>query len=103
MDYFDAYLRYWELYHLYVATTGLSANRDLRVVIYGQQRFENLAAGFHRRYDSTATPGRFVVDDQLRNRHPDWVKRAQPAIERVAAVWQGVGIPFPTAELMEAW
>src|SRR5581483_3056976 len=78
MDYFDAYLRYWEQYHLYIATTGLSANRDLRVIAYGKERLEKLAQSFHRRYDSGAAIGAFVVRDAARARHADWLERAQP-------------------------
>lgn len=103
MDYFDAYLRYWEQYHLYVATTGLSANRDLRVAAYGTERLERLAQSFHRRYDSAAAPAAFSVSDTARRRHPQWLARAQAPIERVAASFARVGIPFPIEELMECW
>ena len=103
MDYFDAYLRYWEQYHYYVATTGLSANRELRVVVYGKQRLESLAQRFHRRYESNLQPGEFKVSDLGRSRHPEWISRARPAVERVAAAWTRVGIPFPVDEVMECW
>lgn len=103
MDYFDAYLRYWEQYHVYVATTGLSANRDFRVVTYGKTRMENMALSFHRRYDSGATPTEFKVSEEGRTRHPDWLARAEPVIRRVSETWQRVGIPFPLHEVMEAW
>jgi hypothetical protein len=103
MDYFDAYLRYWEQYHLYIATTGLSANRDLRVVVYGPERLQELARSFHRRYDSAAAVGEFRAADTARQRHPDWMQRAQPVIERVAAVWERVKLPFPLEPLLEAW
>src|SRR5690242_6824645 len=36
MDYFDAYLRYWEDYHVRLAMSGLTSGR---VVAYGEQRF----------------------------------------------------------------
>jgi hypothetical protein len=103
MDYFDAYLRYWEQYHLYIATTGLSANRDLRIVVYGKERMENLANVFHRRYESSGTARPFQISDSIRQRHPEWIDRARPAIERVAGAWARVGIRFPLAELLEAW
>jgi hypothetical protein len=103
MDYFDAYLRYWEQYHLYIATTGLSANRDLRVVVYGRDRLQKLAAQFHRRYDSEKAPNDFETSAKTRERHPDWIDRARPAIDRVAGAWARVGIPFPIEELLEAW
>ncbi|AXQ29822.1 hypothetical protein D0B54_14560 [Solimonas sp. K1W22B-7] len=103
MDYFDVYLRYWEQYHLYIATTGLSANRDLKVVVYGKQRLEDMADGFHRRYGSRAQPGEFKVFAAAREKHPEWMQRAQPVIERVAAVWERVQLPFPVDQMMEAW
>jgi hypothetical protein len=103
MDYFDAYLRYWEQYHYYVATTGLSANRSLEVVVYGKERMEAQARRYHRRYESTVEAGLFVANDSARRRHPDWYARAQPVVERVAAACTRVGIPFPVEEVMECW
>lgn len=103
MDYFDAYLRYWEQYHLYIATTGISANRDLRIIVYGSERQQKLASQFHRRYDSELTAAAFKVSAKARERHPDWIERARPAIDRVAGAWGRVGIPFPLDELFEAW
>lgn len=103
MDYFDAYLRYWEQYHVYIATTGLTANRDLRVVAYGKQRMEKLAASFHNRYESGLTPSDFKADKTLRERHPDWMERAQPSIERVSRTWAQMGIDFPLDQVLEGW
>ncbi|MCI0749439.1 MAG: hypothetical protein L0Y32_02675 [Nevskiales bacterium] len=103
MDYFDAYLRYWEQYHIYVATTGLSANRDLRVVVYGRERMEKLAAGFHRRYESEQQPTAFKVTDEVRTRHPDWQKRAEPVVRRVSEIWEHVNMPFQYDAVMECW
>jgi hypothetical protein len=103
MDYFDAYLRYWEQYHIYIATTGLSANRSLKVVVYGKERMQALAQTFHRRYDSSGTPSAFKLSPPACERHPEWAERARPAIERVAGFWNRVGIPLPMAELLECW
>jgi hypothetical protein len=103
MDYFDAYLRYWEQYHYYVATTGLSANKQLRVVVYGKERLQSLAGGYHQRYGSTQSPQPFEVSAKARQRHADWVRRAQPALQRVAVLWQRVGIPFPLEQVEECW
>lgn len=103
MDYFDAYLRYWEQYHIYVATTGLSANRDFRVVVYGKERMEAQARSFHRRYESDAPPREFKVFDEGRARHPDWLRRAEPVIRRVSEIWERVGIPFQFDAVMECW
>ncbi len=103
MSYFDAYLRYWEQYHYAIATTGLSANRALRVVVYGKERMRALARDFHRRFGSSLEPGEFVVNSNARERHPDWVARAEPALLRVAGLWERVGLALPLGELMECW
>ncbi|MDR3416135.1 MAG: hypothetical protein P4L83_08110 [Nevskia sp.] len=103
MDYFDAYLRYWEQYHYYAATTGLSASRGLRVVVYGRERLEGLARSFHARFGSALQPHAFLADDTARRRHPDWIERARPALLRVAGVWQRVGLTFPVDEVEECW
>jgi hypothetical protein len=103
MDYFDAYLRYWEQYHCAVATTGLSANRRLRVVVYGRERMQTLAQDFHSRFGSAAAPGAFKVGDAARQRHPDWIERAEPVLQRVAALWRRVGIEVPLQQLAECW
>lgn len=103
MDYFDAYLRYWEQYHYYIATTGLSANREMRVVVYGKERLQAQAAAFHQRYGSKLAPGEFKISDTARQRHPDWIERSAPALQRVAALWARVGIPFPLREMAECW
>lgn len=103
MDYFDVYLRYWEQYHLYIATTGLTANQDLRIVAYGKERMEQLATRFHRRYESPYEASEFKVDASLRDRHPEWITRAEPVISRVAQVWAQIGLDFPEAQILEAW
>ncbi|HEY5789954.1 MAG TPA: hypothetical protein VIX81_04965, partial [Gammaproteobacteria bacterium] len=93
MGYFEAYLRYWEQYHYYVATTGLSASRNVQVVAYGQERMEDLARQFYYRYNNRRDPEPFQVFAK-RDRHPEWFAEANAAVERVAAVWQRVGLEF---------
>lgn len=103
MDYFQAYLRYWEQYHYYVATTGLSANQDIRVVAYGQDRMTELARSFYYRFGHPKPdPEEFKVFAN-RERHPEWMKAANAALERVSGVWQRVGLPFPIGEVHECW
>ena len=36
-DYFDVYLRYWELYHYNLALTGLLANPNRKIVVFGRE------------------------------------------------------------------
>ncbi|MCP5145515.1 MAG: hypothetical protein H6978_11960 [Gammaproteobacteria bacterium] len=103
MEYFDAYLRYWELYHYYVATTGLSANRDIKVVAYGGERMTELAKSFYYRFGNyNPAPEPFETFDK-RDRHPEWFARANPVVKRVSEVWHDVGLHFPLEEVMEAW
>ena len=103
MEYFDAYLRYWEQYHYYVATTGLSANQNIKVVAYGRERMMETAQDFYYRFGrKNLEPREFKVFDK-RDRHPDWFAKAEPAVHRVAEVWRNVGLDFPVEDVMEAW
>lgn len=102
MDYFDAYLRYWEQYHYYVATTGLSANRNIRIVPYTAGAMDALTRSFHNRFESGLEPTEFKVFDK-RDRHPDWQRKAEPVVRRVAEVWERVGLEFPLDDVMQAW
>ena len=101
-DYFDAYLRYWEHYHSSLALTGLAAGKHWTVVAYGKERLTALAKKLHDRFGSAAAPGEFKVFDK-RSRHPEWIEKAAPAVERVADVWKSAGLAFPVKEVMEGW
>ena len=104
MEYFAAYLRYWEQYHHYVATTGLSANRDITVVAYGKERMEDMVKSFYYRFGHRdPKPEAFEVFAANRERHPEWFHLAEPAVRRVAEMWASVGLKFPRDEVMEAW
>ena len=103
MDYFDAYLRYWEQYHVYVATTGLSANRLTRIVCYGEERMMDTARDFYYRFgDRNPQPEAFRAPG-YQDRHPDWMAPAEAAVRRVHDLWGRVGLEFPLDEVMEAW
>jgi hypothetical protein len=102
MEYFDAYLRYWELYHLYVATTGLSANKSTRIVAFGADRMMETSRSFQNRFESGAEPTEFKVFDK-RDRHPDWIEQAEPVVARVRDTWERVDMTFPYDEIMEIW
>jgi len=101
-DYFDVYLRYWEQYHYNLALTGLNANKNWTVVVYGRERMMSVAQGFFKRFKSKAGAEEFKVFDN-RKRHPEWSKKAEQAIHRVAEVWRSVGLKFPVDEIMERW
>lgn len=103
MDYFDAYLRYWEQYNYYVATTGLSANRAIRIVPYDKNTMEDLVKSFYYRFGNVnPTPEAFEVFDK-RERHPEWFKLAEPVVKRVSEVWSTVGLEFPLDVVMQGW
>lgn len=103
MDYFDVYLRYWEQYHMTLSTSGLSAGRPLRVVAYGKSTLQSIAQSYHDHYGSGLQAAEFHVSDKARCLHPEWIKRAQPAIERIAAAWRQIGIAFPAEEIRLCW
>lgn len=103
MEYFDAYLRYWEHYHYLIATTGLSANKNIQIVAYGKERMEGVAEEWYYRFGRRQEkPGEFKVFDK-RDRHPEWFEKAEPVIKRVAEIWNTVGLEFPVDQVAEAW
>lgn len=101
-DYFDVYLRYWEQYHCNLALTGLSANRNWKLVPYGRNNMMKIARDWFLRFRNKGQVEDFKVFDK-RDRHPEWRPRAEAGIHRVAATWQSVGIKFPIDEIMEGW
>jgi len=101
-DYFDAYLRYWELYHTRLPATGLAANRNARIIVYGRERMQQLACGLCERLGSDVQPEEFNTGS-YHDRHPDWFAKAEPVVRRVAAHWRAMGLAFPVDEVMEGW
>lgn len=99
MDYFDAYLRYWEQYHLLVPTSGLARAAKLRIVAYGADTMRSLAQYYHDSHGSGLRAAAFHLSGTAKGRHPDWVERARPAIERVCGVWRAFGLTFPAEEI----
>lgn len=85
MDYFDACLRYWEQYYYYVATTGLSANRNIDIVPYRAQHITGISRRWHNRFESGLEPTEFKVFDK-RDRHPEWMQQAEPVVRRAGNV-----------------
>jgi hypothetical protein len=103
MEYFDAYLRYWEDYHLRLAMGGSNVTRKYRVVAYGAERFMEEARRCAVQFGGSAGPVEtFHVRDR-RRRHPDWMARAEPSLRRITEQWARQGLAFPLAEVAEAW
>ena len=99
-EYFDVYLRYWENYHHQLALSGLAAVRQRTIVAYGGERLRQCAFACGETLGAPIAPADFHESD-YRGRHPDWERRAEPAIRRVAEVWNGAGLLFPLEEIME--
>ncbi len=103
MDYFDAYLRYWEDYHVRLAMSGANITRHYRVVAYGAERFMREARRNAERFGfSAADVEKFHVQDR-RDRYPEWISQAEPALRRVGEQWARVGMEFPLEEITECW
>lgn len=103
MDYFDAYLRYWEQYHLRLAMSGAELTRKYRAVAYGAERFMEEAHWWRAHYGSSSLPVEtFHVRDR-RGHHSIWMQKAQAPLRRVADYWASVGLAFPLGEIAEAW
>lgn len=100
MDYFDAYLRYWEDYHVRLAMSGLTSSR---VVAYGEQRFMDEARRMANLFQAPESAVEQFHVSGRRGLHPDWVARAEPALRRVDELWTRVGLKFPLAEITERW
>jgi hypothetical protein len=103
IDYFDAYLRYWEYYYRSLAMTGLAASRKLKVVAFNKSTLQSTAQRYHDRYGSGFQSSEFHTSDKARRLHPEWIERAQPAIARITESWTWAGIPFPTDEINHCW
>lgn len=103
MDYFAAYLRYWEHYYCSLSMSGLAASRNLMVVGFGKSTLEAAAQGYHDRYASHLQASAFDASDEARRRHPDWIERSHTAIERVVAAWRLAGLVFPVEEVALCW
>jgi hypothetical protein len=101
LDYFSAYVRYWEQYYTALAMSGLVRNARTTVMCFGAQRMQELAVQWHMRFASGRSAAKFLTREGLQDRHPQWLQRSREAIERVGGLWRSMGIPFPAAELNE--
>lgn len=103
MDYFGAYLRYWENYHVRLAMTMANIACSCDVVAYGAERYTRQARQFAERFGASGPVIEpFQVWDR-RHLHPEWMERAQPSLRRVADQWHRVGLEFPVADVSAAW
>jgi hypothetical protein len=100
-DYFCVYIRYWEQFHINLAMSGLTSHRNYRIVPYGIESMQQTANDFHSQFGSNRRASNFIASGPLSERHPNWVARAQQAIDRVEGVWSLVGMPFPREQVLE--
>jgi hypothetical protein len=101
MDYFDAYVCYWEQYYINLAMSGLTANRSRLVIPYGKENMEAAAKSWHDRFANPRAISEFKASNGADLRHPTWLARSEEAIERVASVWRLAGLTLPVRELRE--
>ena len=101
-DYFDVYLRYWEQYHQNLALTGLCSQRQNKTVGYSKTAMMNTAEQFYTRFGKNSSAEIFKTFDK-KNRHPQWLKKAEKSIYRVKNTWDQVGLEFPLDEVMVIW
>ncbi len=103
MGYFEAYLRYWERYHLLVATGGYGRYRRVRVIPYGADSMRSVAQEYHDGHGSGMRASAFYVSDGAWSRHPEWTERARPALYRVQEAWRAAGLAFPLDQISECF
>jgi hypothetical protein len=99
VDYFEAYARYWEQFHISLAMSGMLAKPNCTVVPYGKEAMEGLASRFHARFAKEPAVEPFLCKGSLLDRHPRWIKRSEEAVRCVEAAWRSCGARFPTAEI----
>jgi hypothetical protein len=102
MDYFDAYLQYWESYHTRLAIDAAAISRNCQVLPYGGERYIRIAREFSERF---GTAEYWIEPFHVRERdslHSHWYGRSESAVERVAQQWERVGLEFPVADIAEA-
>lgn len=103
MDYFGAYLRYWENYHVRLAMSVPIMARTCEVLPYGAEPYTQSARQFAERFGAVGSSIEpFHVQDR-RSVHPDWMQRAEPSLRRVSEQWERLGLKFPMADINAAW
>lgn len=103
LDYFAAYLIYWERYYSYIAKGALAEKGRARLVPFVKDCLQDAGLSFHMNSGSAISGhAEFHVYDRRRE-HPEWIERSLPVINRVADLWGAVGMDFPKREILAAW
>ncbi|HHO59042.1 MAG TPA: hypothetical protein ENJ64_02280 [Thiotrichales bacterium] len=70
---------------------------------YNKETLMETARDYYYRFgDRDPKPEEFKVFDK-RDRHPDWVAKAEPVVKRVHAMWASVGMHFSLDDVMQNW
>jgi hypothetical protein len=101
LNYFEAYFKYWELYHIRLAMSGLLQTRNSSVLAYSGANMERVAREWHAVHGGGGQPGEFYEAPRSDARYPHWRDAAAQSIENVAHAWRALGIQLPAAELLE--
>lgn len=101
-DYFDMFLHYWEQYYYNIALTGITGLSSIKIIPYTADALMSTAQQYHSRFNNNQPVEEFKIFDK-RDRHPEWVNKAEKSIRRIESVWKEFGLEFPTDEIMECW
>jgi hypothetical protein len=101
LNYFQAYFKYWELYYVRLAMSGLLHSHNSSVVAYSAKNMERVANAWHAEYGSNGCAGEFYEAARSDIRFPRMRESAIESIQKVAGVWTMLGLKFPVDELLE--
>jgi hypothetical protein len=103
MPYFTAYLGYWNRYFQILATNGmLRNNRNLTVLPYTKNAFEDYLQKQHDRFRSGRIVGAMHIQPKVAFLHPEWLLQSQTPLEDMGNLWQSFGVHFPMGEIVVA-
>ena len=83
--------------------SGLLTGRRYRIVPYTREAMLEVSEELHQRFSQGQTCTEdFKVFDK-RGRHPEWMDKAEAAVNRVSDIWEVCGLDFPRDAVMETW
>jgi hypothetical protein len=103
MDYFSAYLRYWENYQTRLATSGFNTARKCRILAFGADRYMYEARQFAERFGAANVQIEPFHAKSQQSSHSDWMEMAEHSLRRVYGHWERAGLEFPLKEINAAW
>jgi hypothetical protein len=96
MDYFEAVQVSWSQFHARMATSGLfmGDRQEIRLLPYGQTVLEEIVREYRALHLNPQPPEPVMIHDKA-DKHPDWTRRGDEAVERVTKLWGSLGLTFP--------